>query len=67
MNFLSAKETAKKMGVHLSTLANLRMVGKGPPFIKVGWGIIYDPFEVEKYIKENNHAKRKKNTSANKR
>lgn len=52
MNFLSAKETAKILGIHLSTLANLRMKGEGPPFEKVGWGVLYTIIEVEKYKKE---------------
>ncbi len=55
MKFLSTDEAAKKLGKAIGTLANWRMIGKGPRFIKVGWGIIYDPVEVDKFIKEQNN------------
>lgn len=55
MKFLSTKEAAKKIGVHLSTLANWRMNNQGPVYIKVGWGIIYDPVDIDIFIKEYNN------------
>lgn len=53
MNFISSKEAAKKLKISYGTLANWRMMGKGPVYIKVGWGVMYPITEVEKYIKEN--------------
>lgn len=66
MNFLSSKQAAKKLGIASGTLANWRMSGKGPPYIRVDWGILYDPFEVDKFKKENQYGfkrKRKANSA----
>ncbi len=65
MNFLSSLETSKKLKISYATLANWRVIGKGPPYIKIGGGVLYDPQEVEKYIKENTHAKSKKPLPSN--
>ena len=58
MNFLTTKETAKKLGIAYGTLANMRMVGAGPLYIKFGWEILYDPRDVEKFIKDRANVKK---------
>ncbi len=66
MNFLSSLETSKKLKISYATLANWRVIGKGPPYIKIGGGVLYDPQEVEKYKKESKNDRTKKNSSINK-
>ncbi len=53
MIFLSSKETAEKLGISHRTLANMRVKGAGPIWIKFGWGIMYPINEVDKYIASN--------------
>ncbi len=63
MNFLSTEQAAKKLGVAIGTLANWRVKGYGPIYIKVGWGIIYDPEEIDNFKKVHKsapHRKRKR-------
>jgi len=40
---LSAPETAKYLGISTSTLSKLRVFGGGPPFLKFGRRVVYDP------------------------
>ena len=40
---LSAPETAKYLGISTSTLSKLRVFAGGPPFLKFGRRVVYDP------------------------
>ena len=40
---LSAPETAKYLGISTSTLSKLRAFAGGPPFLKFGCRVVYDP------------------------
>jgi len=44
---LSAPETAKYLGISTSTLSKLRVFGGGPPFLKFGRRVVYDPSDLD--------------------
>ena len=46
LDFVSAKEAARILGVHPNTLCKWRIQGKGPPFVKIGGRIRYRLSEV---------------------
>jgi len=43
---LSAPEPAKYLGISTSTLSKLRVFGGGPPFLKFGRRVVYDPSDL---------------------
>lgn len=44
---LTAAEAAPRVGVAAKTLANWRVLGCGPKFIRAGARIAYDPADIE--------------------
>jgi hypothetical protein len=44
---LSAPETAKYLGTSTSTLSKLRVFAGGPPFLKFGRRVVYDPRDLD--------------------
>lgn len=52
---LSAKDTARMLGVHFNTLSKWRIRGSGPPFIKAGTRVIYRFSEVERWLDSRTH------------
>lgn len=45
-------DVAKRTGLSLNFLAGLRVRGDGPPFIKVGGAVLYDPDAVDAWLSE---------------
>jgi hypothetical protein len=46
-------ETANKLGTSEKTLANWRVLGKGPSFLKLGSLVRYRPSDVRSFLEEN--------------
>lgn len=46
-NLLTTKKAAPRVGVSPGTLANWRIQGVGPKFIRAGARIVYDPADIE--------------------
>jgi hypothetical protein len=49
MKYMSGREVSIFLGVKEQTVCNWRRQGKGPPFQKFGWAVMYDPKEVKMY------------------
>ena len=47
---LKEHPTAEVLGIEVSTLRRWRWSGEGPPFIKVGTAVRYDPRDLAAYI-----------------
>jgi predicted DNA-binding transcriptional regulator AlpA len=47
---LSSSEAAKRLGLSLGHLQNMRSRGKGPDFIQLGRAVRYRPQDIEAYI-----------------
>ncbi len=47
---LKEREVAARLGLALSTIRGLRMTGDGPPFIKIGGSVRYDPDDLQEYL-----------------
>lgn len=47
---LRTDDVAKLTGLSSSTLAKLRLTGGGPPYIKLGRTVVYDPADVEAWL-----------------
>ncbi len=43
-------EAAARLGLKVATLRRWRWSGRGPPFIKIGAAVRYDPDDVEAFI-----------------
>ena len=54
---LTSKELAKRWGINPGTLANWRVFGNGPRFIKLGWAVVYPLDAVEAYEKKHGKGK----------
>ena len=52
-NLLSIQEAAKVLGVAVRTLRHYKYVGTGPAWTKIGGRVMYDPRNLEAYIKRN--------------
>ncbi|GAM01978.1 helix-turn-helix transcriptional regulator [Sphingomonas parapaucimobilis] len=50
---LSPAEAAPRVGVAAKTLANWRVLGRGPKFIRAGVKIAYDPADIEAWKASN--------------
>ncbi|WP_073476976.1 helix-turn-helix domain-containing protein [Desulfatibacillum alkenivorans] len=49
-NLLTAKETALYLRTTPGALANLRLRGDGPPYVKMGRRVLYDQKDLEAWI-----------------
>ena len=49
---LTPPEAAKRLGFALSTLANWRVQGYGPRYIKISRKVLYPESEIEKFWKQ---------------
>lgn len=49
---LTTKQLAERWRMHVNSLANWRVEGKGPRFVKVGKVILYSVAEIEAYEKK---------------
>ena len=47
---VSPDETARRMGITRDTLANWRIEGKGPPYVKVGARVRYRLIDLAEYL-----------------
>ena len=50
---LTPKETSARLGVAVQTLANWRLFGTGPRFLKLGGKILYPLAEIEAFEQAN--------------
>lgn len=50
---LTPAELAKRLRVSVKTLANWRVTGRGPAFIKVGGFVRYSEFEITRWEEAN--------------
>jgi predicted DNA-binding transcriptional regulator AlpA len=48
---LSVKEAARHLGISKSLLDKLRMLGRGPQFIKIGSRVLYDIDDLESWVR----------------
>jgi predicted DNA-binding transcriptional regulator AlpA len=49
--YLSTKQLAVRLGVHVDTAKGWRVTGEGPPFMKLPTGMVrYDPDAVEAWL-----------------
>jgi len=51
LNLFSSKEAAKLLKLSLSWLANARMTGDGPPYIRIGRSIRYSEVALLQWLK----------------
>lgn len=49
---LSPNEVEEVFGLKAGTLANLRSLGRGPKFLKVGRKVLYAKADVERWIRK---------------
>ena len=54
-------EAARRLGLSVKTLRRWRWAGKGPPFIKIGAAVRYDPHDLAEFVA----LSRRKSTSGN--
>ena len=50
MKLETEKELAERLGLSTSLLAKLRVTGEGPPFLKIGKSVRYDPVAVDEWL-----------------
>ena len=50
---LDASQTAKRLGLSISTLAKMRLYGNGPAYSKLGRRVVYQPEDLEAWINAN--------------
>lgn len=48
---LRTDEASKLIGLSPSTLAKLRLTGGGPRYIKLGRTVVYDPADIEAWLR----------------
>lgn len=58
-HLLNVKEAAQHLGVSASYLDHLRVRGGGPPFIRLGVRVRYDPDDLAEWLK----AQKRRSTS----
>ena len=49
-NVLRARDAARVLGLSESTLAKLRLSGKGPPYCKLGRRVLYQPHDLSTWL-----------------
>lgn len=49
---LTVRETAERLGLGAGTLNNWRVTGEGPPFLKLGGRVLYDPADLAAWLDE---------------
>ena len=59
MRLRSVREAAAYLGISVSTLAKLRLTGKGPRYVKLGRRVLYDVRDLEAWA-----ASRKRNSTS---
>jgi predicted DNA-binding transcriptional regulator AlpA len=47
---IDTEATAARLGVQVQTLKNWRAAGEGPPYVKVGRAVRYDPRALDRWI-----------------
>jgi len=47
---LSVAEAAERLGVSMSYLNKLRATRDGPPFVKIGARVVYDPVDLAAWL-----------------
>ena len=50
---LSAKETARLLGLASQTPAKMRLQGSGPRYVKLGRRVFYDPADLSEWLEAN--------------
>ena len=50
---MDTTETARRLGLSISTLAKMRLYGTGPAYSKLGRRVVYRPEELETWITAN--------------
>ncbi|MBJ7409985.1 MAG: helix-turn-helix domain-containing protein [Phenylobacterium sp.] len=58
---LNVEQAAGLTGLSVSTLNKLRVFGGGPPFLKLGRRVVYDPADLDGWLAE----RRRRSTSDN--
>jgi excisionase family DNA binding protein len=53
---LSAQEAAAYVGLSKQTMAKLRVYGGGPPFLKLGRRVLYDPTDLDQWLASHRRA-----------
>jgi hypothetical protein len=53
--FLTTDRAAQRLGVSTSFLNKARLDGSGPPFIKLGARIVYDPADLAAWAEARKH------------
>jgi len=49
---LDTLRTAEKLGISPRSLEKWRLTGGGPPFLKLGRRVLYDPQDLEEWLEE---------------
>jgi DNA-binding transcriptional MerR regulator len=47
---IDTERAAKRLGLHPQTLRQFRSAGGGPPFVKIGAAVRYDPADLQEFI-----------------
>ena len=50
---LSAEQVAERLGLSMSTLAKMRLSGRGPAYSKLGRRVVYRPSDINKWVVAN--------------
>ena len=50
---LNTEQTAKRLGLAISTLAKMRLYGTGPAYSKLGRRVVYNPKDLDTWIAGN--------------
>lgn len=50
MRLLSEREASRRLGLSIRTLQKWRLQGNGPPFLKLGHAVRYDPTDLDAYL-----------------
>jgi excisionase family DNA binding protein len=53
---LSAQEAASHVGLSKQTMAKMRVYGGGPPFLKLGRRVLYDPTDLDRWLASHRRA-----------
>ncbi len=56
---LTERDASQRLGLSVRTLQKWRLQGNGPPFLKLGGAVRYDPEDLEQYVE----AARRRSTS----
>lgn len=51
LELIDEREAARRLGVSVRTLQSWRLRREGPPFVKLGRSIRYDPAVLERHIR----------------